>query len=70
VRRIAGGDDPLEGKRRRKIEPTLVAVARDWLRLTHQSRYTPAAACSVARNDRGAGRRPWEEPGPADEYFT
>ena len=31
VRRIAGGDDPLEAKRRRKVEPTLEAVALDWL---------------------------------------
>ena len=40
------------------------------MRLTNQSRYTPAAAGSAARNDRDAARRPWEEPGPADEYFT
>lgn len=31
VRRVAGGDDPLEAKRRRKEEPTLEAVAMEWL---------------------------------------
>jgi hypothetical protein len=40
------------------------------MRLTNQSPDTPAAAGRAARNDRGAGRRSWEEPGPADEYFT
>ena len=36
------------------------------MRLTNQSRYTPAAAGSAVRNDRGAGPRPWDETGPAD----
>lgn len=31
VRGIAGGNDPLEAKRRRKAEPTLEAVALEWL---------------------------------------
>lgn len=39
------------------------------MRLTNQSRYTPGAAGSAARNDTGAGPRPWEEPDPAAEYF-
>src|SRR5690554_1225262 len=31
------------------------------MRLTNQSRYTPQAAGSTARNDAGAGARPWED---------
>jgi hypothetical protein len=32
------------------------------MRLTNQSRYTPGAAGSAARNDAGAGPRPWDDP--------
>lgn len=39
------------------------------LRLTNQARYTAAAAATEARNMPG-GRKPWEEPDEADEYFS
>lgn len=38
------------------------------LRLTNQARYTAAAAGSAARNDAGAGPRPWDDD-PAAEFF-
>jgi len=55
-------------KARDRETKTLVSLATR-LRLTNQSRYTPGAAASAARNDTGTGRRPWETEDPAEEYF-
>lgn len=38
------------------------------MRLTNQSRYTPAAAGSAGRNHT-SGPKPWDDPDPAAKYF-
>ncbi|MCC5956463.1 MAG: hypothetical protein JJU07_10180 [Natronohydrobacter sp.] len=38
------------------------------MRLTNQSRYTPAAAGSAGRNHT-SGPKPWDDPDPAERYF-
>lgn len=55
-------------KARDRETKQLVSLATR-LRLTNQARYTAAAAATEARNMPG-GRKPWEEPDEADEYFT
>jgi len=72
IERILGEDTEQGVERMLRVRDretkALVSLATR-LRLTNQSRYTPGAAASAARNDTGTGRRPWDTEDPAEEYF-